>query len=76
MESTRSIEEISSDLERYSRISEYFKEHPERKKANKSYLGDIAVELLGLSEKELPRELEVSCAELFDFFYNSYDFRD
>ena len=73
MESTRNIRKITSDLERYKRIADYYQEHPERKKPNESYLIDVAVELIAVSEKELPKELEVSCSDLLNTFYRLCD---
>ncbi len=76
MESTRSVEEITSELGRYRTMADYYKEHPGRKKANEVDLAVIAGRLMNLSGIGLPEELEKSRSELFDFFYNSYNFCD
>ncbi len=70
MEPTRDIEKISSDLERYQIIKRYYEKNPERKKVNKSYLKEITLELVNISDMKLPKKLEKLCSELLDFFYS------
>ena len=68
------IKKISSDLEEYRIIADYYKENPLRREPDNAYLLNISDELLDISYEQLPKETHNLCMELFKFFGEISDY--